>query len=147
MALWRTYYHIIWATKERQSLIVPQLEKSVYQYMVGKSDSMRCIVHAIGGTENHIHLIVSIPPTLSIADFVQKIKGSSSHYINQELTPHQNFKWQRGYGIFSLGGKQLEKAVNYVLNQKQHHSDGTILPALEEDTNEDDPPPKYQVNH
>ena len=140
MALWRTYYHIVWATQERQPSIHLNWEKSFYQYIIGKSEFLKCIVHAIGGVENHIHLIVSIPPTLSVAEFVKKIKGSSSHYINQELSSCQKFRWQSGYGVFSLGSKQLETAVNYVLNQKQHHSQGTIINSLEEQEDRDNPP-------
>ncbi|MFB2880322.1 IS200/IS605 family transposase [Floridanema aerugineum] len=139
MALWRLYYHLVWATKERQPLITAKRESDLYNYIIGKADSLRCIVHAIGGTEDHIHLVVSIPPNLSIADFIQQIKGSSSHQMNQLLISSEaKFSWQRGYGIFSLGRKQLNDAIAYVKNQKQHHLQGTIIAALERETEEDD---------
>lgn len=139
MALWRLYYHLVWATKERQPLITPKREPDLYNYIVGKADSLRCIVHAIGGTEDHIHLIVSIPPNLSIADFVQQIKGSSYHQMNQVLMSSEaKFASQRGYGVFSLGRKQLNDALAYVKNQKQHHLQGTIIASLERETDEDD---------
>ena len=97
MALWRLYYHLVWATKERQLLINPNKEVELYNYIIGKSDALRCIVHAIGGMEDHIHLVVSVPPTLSIADFVKNIKGSSAHYLNQNLSASSNkFGWQEG---------------------------------------------------
>ena len=125
MSLWQLYYHIVWATKERQPLIMPQKEPDLYDYMIGKSDALRCIVHAIGGMEDHIHLVVSIPPTMAIAEFVKNIKGSSSYYFNHSLTYTSNkFACQEGYGVFSLGSKQLEQAVNYVKNQKNHHLQG-----------------------
>ncbi len=139
MALWRLYYHLVWATKERLPLIDPKREPDLYNYIIGKADSHGCIVHAIGGIENHIHLVVSIPPTLSIVDFVKKIKGSSSHQMNQLLPSLEaKFGWQRGYGVFSLGRKQLDEAIAYVKNQKQHHLQGTIIAALERETDEDD---------
>ena len=132
MSLWQLYYHIVWATKERQPLIMPQKEPDLYNYMIGKSDALRCIVHAIGGMEDHIHLVVSIPPTMAIAEFVKNIKGSSSYYFNHSLTSTLNkFAWQEGYGVFSLGSKQLEQAVNYVKNQKSHHLQGTTNSHLE----------------
>ena len=81
------------ATKERQPLIHSQRETELYNYIIGKADTLNCIVHAIGGTENHIHLIVSIPPTQSIAEFVKNIKGSSSHYLNQILQNPNRFGW------------------------------------------------------
>ncbi|WP_426777688.1 IS200/IS605 family transposase [Lusitaniella coriacea] len=146
MALWRLYYHLVWTTKERQPLIVSEREPDLYSYIIGKSNAMRCIVHAIGGMEEHIHLIVSIPPTLAIAEFVKKIKGSSAYQFNQESPPNTaKFGWQRGYGVFSLGGKQLENAIAYVQNQKQHHTQGTIVASLERADAEDNPPPEVQL--
>ena len=134
MAFWRTYYHLIWATKERHPLITPERETDLYKYIVDKSDALNCIIHAIGGVEDHIHLVASIPPSLSIADFVKNIKGSSAHFLNKSSRLSANsisFSWQRGYGLLSLGSKQLEQAVNYVKNQKNHHSQGTAIASLE----------------
>jgi REP element-mobilizing transposase RayT len=138
MALWRLYYHLVWATKERQALSTPDKEPELYSYIIGKADTLGCIVHAIGGIENHIHLVASIPPSLSIADFVKNIKGSSAHHLNYGLPNScSSFNWQRGYGVFSLGGKQLAQAVDYVKNQKAHHLQGTTISALEQDSQED----------
>ncbi|NJR26162.1 MAG: IS200/IS605 family transposase [Richelia sp. CSU_2_1] len=143
MAMWRLYYHLVWATKERQPLIYAQRETELYNYIIGKADTLNCIVHAIGGTENHIHLIVSIPPTQSIAEFVKNIKGSSSHYFNQTLQNPNRFGWQEGYGVFSLGQRQLEEAVAYVINQKQHHLQNTVNSHLEQMTDRDDCPTRW----
>ena len=127
MALWRVFYHFVWSTKERKPLIKLNIEPQLYHYIIGKADALNCITHAINGTKNHIHLVVSIPPTLAISDFVKKIKGSSSHYLNNVLSLKENkFAWQAGYGVFSLGQTQLEQAIAYVVDQKQHHSKGTV---------------------
>lgn len=137
MVLWRLYYHLVWATKERQPLITPDKEPNLYSYIIGKADNLNSIIHAIGGIENHIHLIVSIPPRLSISEFVKNIKGSSAHHLNHGLTnPYSPFSWQRGYGVFSLGGKQLAQAVEYVRNQKLHHLQCTTIASLERDSDE-----------
>jgi REP element-mobilizing transposase RayT len=141
MAFWRLYYHLVWATKDRQPFITPDKEPKLYSYIIGKADSLGCILHAIGGIENHIHLVVSIPPSLSIADFVKNIKGSSAHHLNHGLPNSCSpFSWQRGYGVFSLGSKQLAQAVDYVNNQKAHHLQGTAISSLERDSDEDDAP-------
>lgn len=141
MALWRLYYHLTWATKERHPLITSDVELVLYGYIIGKAHAPGCIIHAIGGIENHIHLVVSIPPKLSIADFVKGIKGSSAHYLNHSLAKNfPQFGWQRGYGVFSLGGKQLDEAVAYVRNQKNHHRQGTTILSLERDNHKDDGP-------
>ena len=141
MALWRLYYHLVWGTKKRQPLINPDRETVLYHYIIGKADALACIVHAIGGIEDHIHLVVSIPPALSIADFVKNIKGSSAYHLNQDLSASKDkFAWQEGYGVFSLGSKQLEQAVTYVQNQKLHHLNGTAIASLEAYNQQDDPP-------
>jgi REP element-mobilizing transposase RayT len=146
MAFWRLYYHLTWATKERHPLITSDTEPVLYGYIIGKAHALDCIIHAVGSIEDHIHLVASIPPKLSIADFVKGIKGSSAHYLNYGLAnPLPQFGWQRGYGVFSLGGKQLNEAVAYVRNQRTHHRQGTTIPSLERDNYEDDGPATW--NH
>ena len=115
MAFWRLYYHLVWATKQRLPLIETKQEPVLYNYIIGKADSLGCIAHAIGGTEDRIHLVISIPPKLSIADFVKKIKGSSSYHMNHLDAGLQKFGWQDGYGVFSMGTQQLDTAIAYVL--------------------------------
>lgn len=139
MNLWRLYYHLVWATKKRQPLITANKETELYRYIIGKADALGSIIHGIGGIENHIHIVASIPPSLSIADFVKNVKGSSAHFLNHTF-PNSGpaFSWQRGYGVFSLGGKQLTQAVEYVKHQKTHHLQGTTVASLERDDAEND---------
>ena len=137
MAFWRTYYHLIWATKERQPLITQEKETELYGYIIGKANALECIIHAINGTENHIHIVASIPPKLSIAEFVKKIKGSSAYHLNHcKFSSDIPFAWQKSYGVLTLGSKQLDDAKGYVNNQKEHHRNGTIIMGLERDFNE-----------
>ena len=142
MALWRLYYHLVWTTKERQSLINNQGEAKLYPYIVSKADALNSIIHALNGTDNHIHVIASIPPKISIAEFVKRIKGSSSHYLNQSFLDVPKFVWQEGYGVFSLGAKQLDIAIAYVENQKIHHQQNTTISMLERIDYNNDPPQK-----
>jgi putative transposase len=134
MPLWRLFYHLVWSTQERKPLISPAHEQILYPHIKGKADFLECQLHAIGGIENHIHLIVSIPPKLSISDFAKRIKGSSARYLNQELATDNNYKfaWQHEYGMFSLGEQRLEWAIAYVENQRQHHSTGKVVKVLEQ---------------
>lgn len=89
-------------------------------------------MQAIGGVDDHIHLIVSIPPNIAVAEFIKRIKGSSSHYLNNGLGyAIEPFSWQGGYGVFSVSNNQLDKAIEYVKNQKVHHQNGTTFAALE----------------
>ncbi len=132
MSFWRLYYHLVWATKERQALITPEIEARLYKCIGDKAVELECRIHALGGIENHIHVVASIPPQLSIADFVKEVKGNSSHFVTSLGYSSASFGWQRGYGVFSLGGKQLNDAVEYALNQKEHHQKATTNPMLEQ---------------
>lgn len=96
-------------------------------------------MHAVGGVEDHVPLVVSIPPKLAAATFVQEVKGGSAHYANHELgVAEKAFAWQQGYGLLTFGGKQLEATVAYVEGQKAHHAQGTATPALEKSDDEED---------
>jgi len=132
MPLWKLYYHVVWSTHDRQPLITPAREPQLYGYIARKVDALGCILHAIGGIDDHIHLVVSIPPRLAIADFVKHIKGGSAHDLNHSYPgASPKFGWQNEYGVFSLGSKQLDRAIAYVQNQKDHHQNGTIVASLE----------------
>ena len=140
MAFWRLFYHLIWATKEREPLITSNLEAELYGYLTGKADFLGSIAYAIGGVEDHVHMVVSVPPKLAIADFVRHLKGSSAHHMNHLPGAPGNFGWQRGYGVISLGQRQLRRAIEYVHNQKEHHRQGTTIAALERVDVEDEGP-------
>lgn len=138
MPLWRIYYHIVWTTKNREPLITPELETPLFGYIVGKANELGAIIHAINGTEDHVHLVISIPPKFAVADVVRQLKGASSHRINEASGKQAAFGWQRGYGVFSLGGKQLPEAIDYVSRQKEHHQSGTTIEWLERTDEQDE---------
>jgi putative transposase len=105
-------------------------ESLLYEYIGQKAQFLEVQLHAIGGMPDHIHLIVSIPPKIAIAEFVKRIKGGSSHYLN-ELSRDKHFAWQREYGVFSLGSPQLDRATRSVNSQKQRHEDRRLIEMLE----------------
>jgi putative transposase len=134
MAYWQLYYHIVWATKGRDLLITPGLEPALHNYLRGKTISLGGIFHAVGGMEEHIHVVASIPPTLStlsVANFVGQLKGASSHWVNHQKGFDSSLYWQDGYGVFSLSKKALPRVVAYVLNQREHHAKSDLWLALE----------------
>jgi putative transposase len=85
--------------------------------------------HGIGGTEDHIHLAVNIEPFVTISDFVQAIKGGSSHDTNDHLGEKRLY-WQRGYGVVSFGKNNLDWILNYI-SQKEHHRQNQVFQRLE----------------
>lgn len=131
MPYWKLYYHFIWGTKNRMPLIDAALEPQLYRAVVAKAKDMGGFVHAIGGIEDHLHLGVSIPSKVAPAKFIGDVKGNSSHYVNHVIKPDFEFHWQDEYGVFSFGEKNLPGIVRYILSQKQHHAEGTLIVAME----------------
>jgi len=86
---------------------------------------------AIGGIENHVHLLLCIAPTMPISHLVKQIKGVSSRFANAELGFNGSFRWQGSYAAFSVSRWDVELVKNYILNQKEHHAHGTTRPQLE----------------
>ena len=142
MPFWRTYYHLVWATKKRAPLIRPELEPQLYEYLRRKARGMGVRVYAINGWTDHVHVIVSIPPRLAVAAVVKRLKGASSHYLNRREGAEELFRWQRGYGALTLGERQLPRAIAYVAGQKEHHRGETANGWLERVDAFDDGPPE-----
>ena len=129
--------HITWHTKSNLPLIKPEIETKLHQFLKHKIiETGGAYFHAVGGTDDHVHLAVSIQPELHISQWIGALKGGSSFYINK-LTNHKLLEWQRGYGIVSFGTKDLPWVVSYVLNQKQHHRKGTTHDRLEKYTDDE----------
>jgi len=141
MPFWRTYYHLVWATKNREPLITEQVEPRLYAYLVHKAVELDAVVHAINGSHDHVHLIASIPPHVSVSQFVKLLKGASSHDLNQQGLDLR-FAWQRGYGVLALGQKQRAEAEAYVRGQKEHHHQRNTIAWLERSADVDEAPPE-----
>ena len=125
------YFHFVWATKQREAMIVPRMESLLYTYIQQKCRETHTFIHAIGGMPNHVHLDCSVPMSIALADFMQGIKGGSSHHISH----HENgdpLRWQPGYGLLTYASDDLPRIVSYVENQKVHHSADNLFPNMEQ---------------
>lgn len=127
----RLFYHLIWATKDRQPFIQDAFSSPLHRCIAGKAIQLGATVHAVGGVEDHIHMAVSVPPSIALSEFVRHVKGNSSHFMNHELAVPVTFAWQGDYGLMSFDGKQLAGVVHYVKEQRRHHDRHTTIPALE----------------
>jgi len=142
MAFWRSYAHLVWATKERKPFITATIEKQLFAQIVKKAAELGCYIYAINGIVDHVHLVVTIPPKHSVSFVVKELKGASSHFVNHLLRPAEfHFEWQRGYGYLTLGQTQLDRAVAYVEGQKAHHANNTTNGWLERYSDEVDEGP------
>jgi len=108
------------------------IEDRLHHYLEHETRKTKNVFfHAVGGTENHVHLAATIPPSLLISEWIGKLKGGSSFYINHEIANRKLLDWQDGYGVVSFGTKDLKWVIEYVKNQKEHHARGTTKKRLE----------------
>ena len=124
------YCHLVWATTKREAMITPGVEKMLYNYIYQKSREKKAFVYALGGMPDHVHLVCSVPATISVSDFVKSIKGSSSHYSSHHAQS-DSLRWQRGYAYLTFAKHDLDAVVNYVQSQKRHHAEGKLWQSLE----------------
>ena len=132
MPYWRLFYHFVWGTKRRMPLIAQHFEKPLYDAIAAKVIDLGGIAHAVGGVADHVHLVVSVPPKVSLSTFIGQVKGNSSHFVNHEIRPEYKFAWQSEYGVVTFGERHLGWVVRYTLNQAQYHEQGTIEKRLEQ---------------
>ncbi|MDY6913817.1 MAG: IS200/IS605 family transposase [Planctomycetota bacterium] len=124
--------HIVWHTKNSCFLIKPDMEQTVYDYIRRRAIAPgEVFIHEIGGTANHVHIAVTIPPTIPISEWIGQVKGGSSHDLNELAICSGDFHWQTGYGVVSFGTKELPWVKEYIQNQKRHHDRETWQKRLE----------------
>lgn len=140
----RNYYseinlHLVWHTKNSLPLLTPEIEPLAHRFLKKRIiETAGAFVHEIGGTETHVHVAVSIPPTLTISEFIGQLKGGSSHDVNQATgRGHKALEWQAGYGVVSFGTRDSEWVNEYIRNQREHHARGTTHHRLERITEEE----------
>ncbi len=134
----RNYYseihlHLVWHTKESLPLLTPDVEPLAHRHIKQKFIDTECVfIHEIGGTETHVHTVVTIQPTVMISELIGQIKGFSSHEVNrQNALRDKALQWQTGYGVVSFGTRQLEWVKQYVRDQREHHGRAAVVDRLE----------------
>ena len=125
------YFHFIWGTQDRKPLISRENERRIYRCIVNQIHLLGCETLAINGVPDHIHLVVKVRSTVAIATLIKQAKGVSAKFINEHLTVGYLFRWQSGYGAFSISRWDLPMIINYVKKQKEHHQEGELLAELE----------------
>jgi putative transposase len=111
--------HIIFSTKNREPLITADLQARLYPYMGGIAREIGATLLTVGGIEDHVHLLIKIPPRLAPADVVRLIKANSSKWVHEEL--ERRFGWQSGYAVFSVSESVAGEVREYIANQHEHH--------------------------
>ena len=118
--------HYVFSTKERRPLIPEEMESRLYKFVSVVAEKRGIKLMAIGGTSNHIHILIGLPSTMTLADAIQAIKGVSSKWLNEQLGGRSRFAWQQGHGAFSVSCSHVEATVAYIRNRKKHHATRTF---------------------
>ncbi|MFN6513561.1 MAG: IS200/IS605 family transposase [Nostoc sp. CreGUA01] len=125
------YLHYVWATWDKLPLITPDIQKLVYAVIIKECEQLKCTVIAVGGIEDHVHLLTGFPVTISVSDLIKQIKGSYSHFINNEVKTSDFFKWQGSYAAFTVSYDAIDNVAHYIRNQAIHHQQKSIISAWE----------------
>jgi REP-associated tyrosine transposase len=113
--------HAVFSTKNREPLLVGEIKERLWAFMGGiaKRNEMKPL--CIGGLPDHVHLLLSLPTTLSVAKAIQLIKGGSSAWVHETFSSLRHFAWQSGYGAFSVSVSHVAETITYIQNQVEHH--------------------------
>lgn len=121
-SLVQIYVHVVFSTKQRRPFLRTAEERErLHAYLAGTCNARECPAIAVGGAEDHVHLLGRLGKTLDVSTLVRELKRESSKWIKREFTALTDFAWQEGYGAFSLSPAHLESAQRYVADQMEHH--------------------------
>jgi REP element-mobilizing transposase RayT len=113
--------HCVFSTRQRQKIISLDLQQRLWPFIGGitRENNMKAL--AVGGAEDHLHILLSLPATIPVAKAIQLIKGGSSKWIHETFPAHRDFAWQEGYGAFSVSISHVEATIRYIRAQEEHH--------------------------
>ena len=120
------YLHLIFAVKGREAMLFPGVRQRVHSYMGGIIRDCGHIPIAIGGTDNHVHILIGYNINQPVPDLVKEVKVSTTNFINNNRLIAFKFAWQRGYACFSYSNSHVETVRQYVENQVEHHKGMTL---------------------
>ena len=116
------YIQAIFAVEQRAALIQSAWKEELFKYIGGIFRNKKQKLIAVGGVEDHIHLLFGLRPSIAISDLIRDVKSDSTEFINKKRFSRRTFRWQEGFGAFSYSRSQLDSVAKYVLEQEKHHS-------------------------
>jgi len=129
-SLSKVYVHITFSTKERQPFIDGGIAQELWRYIGGICDALECNPVRIGGYHDHVHICCLLSRKMAQVKLLETVKRDSSKWIKTKDGRYANFHWQDGYGIFSVNPTEIDKVVEYINNQHEHHKRRTFQEEL-----------------
>jgi len=129
-SLSRVYVHITFSTKNRYPFIDDSINKELWAYIGGTCKALDCNPMRIGGYNDHVHICCQLSKKITQIKLLEEIKSQSSKWIKAKGLHYQKFYWQDGYGIFSINPFEIEKVIEYIDNQYEHHKKRTFQEEL-----------------
>jgi REP element-mobilizing transposase RayT len=120
-SLSKVIIHIIFSTKDRAPWLDRDVRPRMHAYVATVRRDLNAEVLRVGGVADHLHIVTTLPRSLSQADMVETLKKTSSKWIKRLDSKYRQFYWQRGYGVFSVSPSQLDAVLEYVESQEEHH--------------------------
>jgi putative transposase len=125
-SLVKNYIHIVFSTKHRQPIILPEYEHELYSYLGGICKNLDCQPIKIGGYTDHIHILCMLSKKIALMKLLEEVKSHSSKWMKTKDELLKNFYWQDGYGAFSVNPSEIDTVFTYIANQHEHHSKKTF---------------------
>ncbi len=125
------HYHIVFSTKDRKPFIADAWRERLFEYLGGTVKGLEGISQGVGGTSDHVHLLVGLKATHRLADFMRELKKASSSWVH-EVADDSRFAWQEGYGAFTVSAPARNQVRQYIANQEQHHRRKSFREEFEE---------------
>ncbi len=119
------HYHLVFSTKERRNFIDSAWRERLHAYLGGIIRSLDGIPQTVGGTGDHVHLLIGLRATHRLADVMRDLKSASSQWVHEEIGM-AIFAWQEGYGAFTVSASNYEHVARYILRQEEHHRQRTF---------------------
>jgi putative transposase len=139
-AFHQLYYHFAWSTHSRIALILRDYRPELLKIINAETKKHGGWPIRHNAMPDHMHLLVRLPPTVKVSEFIGLVKGASAHRVNEELRPSSKLKWQEGYGVLTLRKDELAKVSRYIDNQETHHRLGKLSGLLERTEGDEDQP-------
>ncbi|MBC8259077.1 MAG: IS200/IS605 family transposase [SAR324 cluster bacterium] len=117
----KLWVHLIWTTHGRKRQLTSELRPKLFRHMLDYAQHEKLDFERINVQPEHVHVLINLASDTSVMTVAKKIKGESSHWINENRMTAGRFRWQRGYGAFSVSASQVELVKKYIENQEQHH--------------------------